>query len=101
MKRTDKANEFGLSDLAALIMGSAIASVHILGIREWQISGPAWIMVAFTFIWVALTASGPFLFIARRYAQAARLSASGRSTLGHAGPALALDGPGAIGLARE
>jgi hypothetical protein len=69
MERIDKAEGFSISDGAALVMGSAIASVHILGVRRWDLSGSGRFMVGLTFMWVALTAAGPFIFVARRYAR--------------------------------
>jgi hypothetical protein len=69
MERIDKADGFSVSDGAALVMGSAIASVHILSVRRWDLSGSRWIMAAITFTWMALTAAGPFIFLARRYAR--------------------------------
>ena len=69
MERIDKAEGFSVSDGAALVMGSAIASVHILGVRRWDLSGSGWFMVAITFAWMAVTAAGPFIFLARRYAR--------------------------------
>jgi hypothetical protein len=48
-------------------MGSAIASIHILGVRRWDLSGAGWLMVGITFTWVAATAAGPFIFLARLY----------------------------------
>lgn len=50
-------------------MGSAIASIHILGVRRWELSGANWVMVALSFTWLALTAAGPFIFLERRYAR--------------------------------
>ena len=50
-------------------MGSAIASIHILGVRRWDLTGAGWIMVSITFTWVAVTAAGPFIFLARRFAR--------------------------------
>ena len=69
MERSDKAEGFSVSDGAALVMGSAIASVHILGVRRWDPSGSGWMLVAMTFAWVAATAAGPFVYLARRYAR--------------------------------
>jgi hypothetical protein len=67
MDQFDRADGFSVSDGAALVMGSAIASVHILGVRRWELSGSGLFMVVMTFTWVALTAAGPFIFLARRY----------------------------------
>jgi hypothetical protein len=67
MERIDMGDGLSVSDGAALVMGSAIASVHILGVRRWDLSGSGWFMVCATFAWVALTAAGPFIFMARRY----------------------------------
>jgi hypothetical protein len=69
MERIDNGEGFNVLDGGALVMGSAIASTHILGVRRWEISGATWVMVALTFAWVALTAAGPFIFLARRYAR--------------------------------
>jgi hypothetical protein len=68
MQRIEKGEGFSILDGGALIMGSAIASIHILGVRRWGVSGATWFLVALTFAWVALTAAGPFIFLERRYA---------------------------------
>ncbi len=67
MERIDKGGGFSLLDGAALVAGAAIASVHVLGIRRADLSGPGWIMIALTFCWVAMTAAGPFLYLGRRF----------------------------------
>jgi hypothetical protein len=67
MERVGSGDGFSVSDGLALVMGSAIASVHILGVRRWDLSAPGWFMVGLTFAWVAVTAAGPFVFMARRY----------------------------------
>jgi hypothetical protein len=67
MERIDTGEGFTILDGGALVMGSAIASIHILGVRRWELSGSGWLMVAITFTWTAVTASGPFLFAERRY----------------------------------
>jgi hypothetical protein len=69
MEQVDAGNGFGVLDGAALVMGSAIASIHILGVRRWNVSVTGWIMVAITFGWVGLTAAGPFIYVARRFAR--------------------------------
>jgi hypothetical protein len=50
-------------------MGSAIASIHILRVIRSDLKGAGWIMVWVTFSWVAATAAGPFIFLARRFAR--------------------------------
>ena len=50
-------------------MGSAIASVHMLRVIRSGLSPAGWIMVWLTFSCVALTAAGPFIFLARRYSR--------------------------------
>jgi hypothetical protein len=67
MERISTGGGFSVLDGAALVMGSAIASIHILGVRRWDLSGAGWFMVGITFTWVAVTAAGPFMFLARRY----------------------------------
>jgi hypothetical protein len=69
MERIDEGEGFSILDGAALVMGSAIASIHILGVRRWGLSGANWVIVALTFASVALTATGPFIFLERRYAR--------------------------------
>jgi hypothetical protein len=67
MERVDTGGGFSVLDGAALVMGSAIGSIHILGVRRWDLSEAGWFMAALTFTWVALTAAGPFLYVARLY----------------------------------
>jgi hypothetical protein len=69
MERIDTGAGFGVLDGASLVMGSAVASIHILGVRRWDLSGAGWFMVGITFTWVAMTAAGPFFFLERRYAR--------------------------------
>jgi hypothetical protein len=67
MERIDHGGGFSVLDGAALVVGAAIASVHVLGIRRVDLSGPGWIMIALTFCCVAMTAAGPFFYLARRF----------------------------------
>jgi hypothetical protein len=67
MEESQPGSDINVLDGLALVMGSAIASVHILGIIRNGLSGAGWLLVWVTFIWVAVTASGPFMFLARRY----------------------------------
>jgi hypothetical protein len=67
MERIDTGAGFGVLDGASLVMGSAIASIHILSVRQWDLSGAGWVMVGITFTWVAVTAAGPFMFLERLY----------------------------------
>ena len=69
MERIDNGEGFSILGRAALVIGSAIASIHILGVRRWDLSGAGWLMVALTFAWIAVTAAGPFVFLVRRYAR--------------------------------
>jgi hypothetical protein len=69
MDRIDTGGGFGLLDGAALVMGSAIASIHTLRVMRGDLTGAGWIMIWGTFAWVAVTAAGPFLFLARRFAR--------------------------------
>lgn len=59
--------DLNVLDVIALVMGSAIASVHILRIMRSGLTAAGWVLVWLTFAWVALTASGPFVFLARKY----------------------------------
>jgi hypothetical protein len=69
MKRIGKGGGFSVLDGAALVVGAAIASIHILGVRTEGLSVTGWLMIAVTFSWVAVTAAGPFIFLARRFAR--------------------------------
>jgi hypothetical protein len=69
MERIDKGGGFSVLDGAALVGGAAIASIHVVGIRRVDLAGPGWMMIALTFSWVAVTASGPFFYLARRFAR--------------------------------
>jgi hypothetical protein len=69
MERINKSGGFSVLDGAALVGGAAIASIHILGVRREDLSAPGWVMIGVTFSWVAVTAAGPFIFLARRFAR--------------------------------
>jgi hypothetical protein len=69
MDRNGAGGGFSVVDGVALVMGSAIASVHTLRVMRSDLSGAGWIMVWTTFAWVAVTSAGPFLFLARRFAR--------------------------------
>ena len=53
-------------DAAALVMGSAVASLHVLRVIRGGLSITGWVMVGLTFGWLAVTSAGPFLYIVRR-----------------------------------
>jgi hypothetical protein len=72
MERFDTGGGFSVLDGVALVVGSAIASTLILGVRRGDVSGPGWIMIIVTFILVAITAAGPFIFLARRFVRRLR-----------------------------
>lgn len=59
-------SDLNVLDGIALVMGSAIASVHILRIMRSGLTAAGWVLVWLTFVWVAITASGPFIYLARR-----------------------------------
>jgi hypothetical protein len=67
MDQPPPGSDINVLDGLALVMGSAIGSVHILRIIRSGLSGAGWLMVWLTFAWVAITASGPFMYLARRY----------------------------------
>lgn len=67
MERIDTGGGFSVLDGAALVMGSAIASIHVLRVMHADLTGAGWVMLWMTFAWVALTATGPFLYLARRF----------------------------------
>lgn len=53
-------------DGLALVMGSAIASLHVLRVMRGGLSITGWVMAGLTFAWLAVTATGPFLYLIRR-----------------------------------
>ena len=69
MERRDDGRDVNVLDGVALVMGSAIASVHALRVIRSGLTPAGLIMVWITFSCVALTASGPFVFLARRYSR--------------------------------
>jgi hypothetical protein len=67
MERIDTGDGFSVLDGAALVMGSAIASIHTLRVMRSDLTGAGWVMLWLTFAWVAITSTGPFLYLARRF----------------------------------
>ena len=67
MERIDMGGGFSVLDGAGLVMGSAIASIHTLRVMRGELTGAGWIMICITFAWVAVTAAGPIVFLARRF----------------------------------
>ena len=67
MRRSQTGGDVNVLDGLALVTGSAIASVHILRVMRSGLSPAGWVMICFMFACLALTATGPFLFVARRY----------------------------------
>jgi hypothetical protein len=69
MERVDSGGGFSVMDGVALVVGAAIASVHMLRVLRADLSTAGWVMLWLAFAWVAVTAAGPFLFLARRFAR--------------------------------
>src|SRR3954467_1745502 len=69
MERIDSGADINVLDGVSLVMGSAIASVHILRVIRSEFTGAGWVMVWITFALVAVTATGPFIFLARRFSR--------------------------------
>jgi hypothetical protein len=67
MERIDAGSGFSVLDGAALVMGSALSSILMLSVRRPELSGAGWVMIAATFVLVAITAAGPFIYLARRF----------------------------------
>lgn len=67
MERIDTGGGFSVLDGAAMVMGSAIASVHTLRVMRGDLTGPGWVLFCLTFLGVAVTATGPFLYLGRRF----------------------------------
>jgi hypothetical protein len=59
---------FSVLDGAALVAGAAVAAAHIRRtIDPDQNLGIGWVLLSGTFLWIAVTAAGPFIFLVRRY----------------------------------
>ena len=101
MERTESGNEINVLDGVALVMGSAIASVHILRIMRSGLTAAGWVMVCLAFAWVALTAAGPVHLPGPAVREPApRLSQDRRSALGLSGASLAPHGHHPVGSSR-
>lgn len=68
MSRRDAERGWTLLDGVSLVLGSAIASIHVLRVPRDPLAAPGWVMVWLAFALVAVTAAGPFVFLARRFA---------------------------------
>jgi hypothetical protein len=60
---------FSVLDGAALVAGAAVASIHIRTVIRGgePLATAGWLLIGGTFAWVALTATGPFLFLVRGF----------------------------------
>lgn len=63
----DPSGGFTLLDGAALVIGAAVGSVHLRGSPGEEMRQGGLVMFWITFAGVALTAAGPFLYLARRF----------------------------------
>jgi hypothetical protein len=67
MKRSETGRDLNVLDGLALVMGSAIASVHTLRVIRSGLSAAGWVMICLMFACIALTATGQFIFLTRRF----------------------------------
>jgi hypothetical protein len=58
---------FSVLDGVAAVAGAAVASIHMRGVLDTDIPWSNSVVVLLTFLWVGLTAVGPFLYVLRRY----------------------------------
>ena len=65
--RSDRGGGVTMLDGAALVIGAAVASTQVRGVFPGRLSGAGWSLVWWTFAGIALSAAGPFVFLARRY----------------------------------
>ena len=63
----DISRGFTLLDLGAMIMGAAIASIHVRLVAPSPRGAIEWGLVAALFAWLTITAAGPFLYMVRRF----------------------------------
>jgi|GEM_PF-1946918 len=65
-ERVEPGDGFRVLDGGALVLGAAVASVHLRVIIRENLSMFGWVLLWWTFSWVAVTATGPFLLLMRR-----------------------------------
>jgi hypothetical protein len=70
-RENKKRGGFTLLDGVALVIGAAVASVHLRVLSEAQRGSAVLALFWITFAGVALTAAGPFMFLARRFVRGA------------------------------
>jgi hypothetical protein len=58
---------FSVLDGAALVAGAAVAAAHLRGVIKTELVGPGWVVVWGSFLWIGLTAAGPFIYLFRLY----------------------------------
>jgi len=63
----DRSGGVTMLDGAALVIGAAVASTQVRGVFPDRLTGAGWSLVWWTFAGIALSAAGPFVFLARRY----------------------------------
>ena len=66
MAMADRGGGVTLLDGAALVIGAAVASAQVRGAFPEHLTGAGWSLVWGTFAGIALSAAGPFVFLARR-----------------------------------
>ena len=102
MERIDQGGGFSVLDGAALVVGAAIASVHVLGIRRSDLSGGGWIMIALTFCWVCADGGWPIpLSGPEIHPVVAELSQGWGPPLGDAWTAVVRDRSSSVGHSRH
>jgi hypothetical protein len=62
-----QAGRLTVLDGGALVIGSSVASLHVLRVMRGGLSIAGWVMLGLTFTLLAVTASGPFIYIVRRF----------------------------------
>ncbi len=60
---------FTVLDGAALVAGAAVASAQLRGAFRDDPPGIGLVFLGGTFLWIALTSAGPFLYLVRRFAR--------------------------------
>jgi hypothetical protein len=66
-ERAEAGGGFTLLDGAALVIGAAVASVHMRERVRTALPAGAWGLAWITFAGIAVSAAGPFVYLARRY----------------------------------
>src|SRR4051812_11653917 len=67
MERSEQGLGFSVLDGTAIVIGAAVALIHIPGGLPDDRAARGWVLIGAPFAWLAWPAAGPFLFLIRRF----------------------------------